>query len=571
MTYGIAYNQMSEVIMGSRHKCGAQYSIHIIIPCSGSLIIQLNNAHMRDQWFHSLVWKMTASRFLALFVKINNPEELTRDLKELVSFCLRTPITDPDVHQLPLSTMSTLLTNHGNDLNDELRTEIIKVIAPILETSSLTPLICDSFHKMIKDHPKVEIQESFLPPVQRVMKHNTDFGKFPHLRIFIQDYLLYTYAQKADGINAFIQGLHTATTTCPHPRVLPNLVTVSLAAIYSVYEDEAEQLTDTEKRSIVECFKQVFRSICKFYDWLPYLSVLLQAVPFPCEALKDSHFSSFLADIIVLFAQDKRCEVHQSILPIREEKDGWIHHFAPGGVCCNDNGELFSQLMSHLIPCCCKRKKMLVNLKNNMRALFTLMAIRGDKNCIETLIALLDFNLIDSEDERLVIIAALQSSEEGRRQYDELSSKRNEFVKMKQSGGPQKLTLPSQSTDEDLIHVLKSGSFGNLRSLNLAFTRVTSEAAKYIIRLPSLLHLNLWATPFDDKGLQLITEHLSNLQSLNLCETCVTDEGLSALMFLENLRILNLNSTGLSALTYECLKEKLRDLQVVDLRYTEAW
>ena len=51
----------------------------------------------------------------------------------------------------------------------------------------------------------------------------------------------------------------------------------------------------------------------------------------------------------MLFAQDERCEVHQSILPIREEKDGWIHHFAPGGVCCTDDGNLFSSLVSKLL------------------------------------------------------------------------------------------------------------------------------------------------------------------------------------------------------------------------------
>lgn len=48
----------------------------------------------------------------------------------------------------------------------------------------------------------------------------------------------------------------------------------------------------------------------------------------------------------MLFAMDARCEVHQSILPIREEKEGWVHHFAPGGVCCSDDGAIFSILVS---------------------------------------------------------------------------------------------------------------------------------------------------------------------------------------------------------------------------------
>jgi len=214
---------------------------------------------------------------------------------------------------------------------------------------------------------------------------------------------------------------------------------------------------------------------------------------------------------------------------------------------------------------------MLTVLKSNMLDLLTLMAIRGDKHCIEALVSLLDFDLMKDEEENLEIVAALQSSQEGEQQYEQLCVKRKEFLNMKQSGGPHKLTLPSQSTDDDLIHVLKSGSFGNLQSLNLAFTSITSDAAEHIIKLPSLIHLNLWATHFDDRGLILISEHLPKLQSLNLCETQVTDEGLSSLVFLEDLQILNLNSTKLSALTYETLKEKLRELKVVDLTYTDAF
>ena len=48
--------------------------------------------------------------------------------------------------------------------------------------------------------------------------------------------------------------------------------------------------------------------------------------------------------------------------------------------------------------------------------------------------------------------------------------------------------------DDDLARLLKSGSFGNLKSLNLAFTHVTSACAEYLVQLPALLHLNLWST-----------------------------------------------------------------------------
>jgi len=32
--------------------------------------------------------------------------------------------------------------------------------------------------------------------------------------------------------------MHGPASVCPHPRVLPNLVAVCLAAVYSLYEDK---------------------------------------------------------------------------------------------------------------------------------------------------------------------------------------------------------------------------------------------------------------------------------------------------------------------------------------------
>ena len=67
-------------------------------------------------------------------------------------------------------------------------------------------------------------------------------------------------------------------------------------------------------------------------------------------------------------------------------------------------------------------------------------------------------------------------------------------LQQQQKGGPRKLTLPSKSTDTDLAKMLSSGSFGNLECLSLAFTQVTSDCAKDLIKLPSLRYLNLWST-----------------------------------------------------------------------------
>ena len=46
------------------------------------------------------------------------------------------------------------------------------------------------------------------------------------------------------------------------------------------------------------------------------------------------------------------------------------------------------------------------------------------------MVSLLDFDIMNDEEENLEIIAALQSSDEGNRQYEELCNKREEFANM---------------------------------------------------------------------------------------------------------------------------------------------
>ncbi len=49
--------------------------------------------------------------------------------------------------------------------------------------------------------------------------------------------------------------------------------------------------------------------------------------------------------VVENFAQDTRCEVHLTLLGIREGKEGWFEIFAPGGMSCNDDGELFASMV----------------------------------------------------------------------------------------------------------------------------------------------------------------------------------------------------------------------------------
>ncbi len=149
--------------------------------------------------------------------------------------------------------------------------------------------------------------------------------------------------------------------------------------------------------------------------------------------------------------------------------------------------------------------------------------------CFKTLCAMLDLDGVETPENKLQIISALQSTELGLKAYAKVCEKQLKLKELQQKGGPRKYTLPPRSTDEDLAQLLLSGSFGNLECLSLAFTNVTSACAEYLIKLPSLRYLNLWSTRFGDEGLELISEHLTRLQVLNLCETPVTDKGLACL------------------------------------------
>ena len=99
-----------------------------------------------------------------------------------------------------------------------------------------------------------------------------DFGKYPRMRILVQDYFL-ALNQQNDGLNLarmFIATVHGHGSTCPHPRVCSNIVSVGLAAIFSLFEhrrvDSIESdatfdktpLDDNEWSSALQCFINIF-------------------------------------------------------------------------------------------------------------------------------------------------------------------------------------------------------------------------------------------------------------------------------------------------------------------------
>uniref|UniRef100_A0A8C5UWE3 C-Maf-inducing protein n=1 Tax=Microcebus murinus TaxID=30608 RepID=A0A8C5UWE3_MICMU len=575
---------------------------------------------------------------------------------------LTSPLQDDSINQAPLEIVSKLLSENTN-LTTQEHENIIVAIAPLLENNHPPPDLCEFFCKHCRERPRsMVVIEVFTPVVQRILKHNMDFGKCPRLRLFTQEYILALNELNAgmEVVKKFIQSMHGPTGHCPHPRVLPNLVAVCLAAIYSCYEEfinsrdnspslkeirngcqqpcdrkptlplrllhpspdlvsqeatlsearlksvvvasseihvEVERTStatpapaasagDDSEPSLIDCLMvspacstmsielgpqadrtlachvEILKLLSDYDDWRPSLASLLQPIPFPKEELKY---------VIQRFAEDPRQEVHSCLLSVRAGKDGWFQLYSPGGVACDDDGELFASMVHILMGSCYKTKKFLLSLAENKLGPCMLLALRGNQTMVEILCLMLEYNIIDNNDTQLQIISTLESTEVGKRMYEQLCDRQRELKELQRKGGPTRLTLPSKSTDADLARLLSSGSFGNLENLSLAFTNVTSACAEHLIKLPSLKQLNLWSTQFGDAGLRLLSEHLTMLQVLNLCETPVTDAGLLALSSMKSLCSLNMNSTKLSADTYEDLKAKLPNLKEVDVRYTEAW
>uniref|UniRef100_A0A3B3CAM0 C-Maf-inducing protein n=1 Tax=Oryzias melastigma TaxID=30732 RepID=A0A3B3CAM0_ORYME len=624
-----------------------KYCIQLSFP-GGTVLLQAANSYLRDQWFHSLQWKKKIYKYRKV---LNNPSRwdvVLKEIRALVDMALSSPLQDESIHQAPLHIISTLLAENSN-LSAQDHENIIVAIAPLLENNHPPPDLCEFFCKHCRERPRsMVVIEVFTPVVQRILKHNMDFGKCPRLRLFTQEYILALNELNGgmEVVKKFVHSMHGPTGQCPHPRVLPNLVAVCLAAIYSCYEEfinrsvlkriqspfkihDALPFTilhrlhyKTHRKILVElernnnsanakkkagpaggdsepnlidcllvspavntlsiqlpaqadrvlgCFALILKMLSDYDDWRPALASLLQPIPFPKEALAHAKFTKELKYVIQRFAEDPRQEVHSCLLSVRSGKDGWFQLYSPGGVACDDDGELFASMVHILMGSCYKTKKFLLSLAENKLGPCMLLALRGNQTMVEILCLMLEYNIIENKDTQLQIISTLESTQVGFRMYEQLCDRQRELKELQRKGGPTRLTLPSKSTDADLARLLSSGSFGNLENLSLAFTNVTSACAEQLIKLPSLKQLNLWSTQFGDAGLRLLSEHLACLQVLNLCETPVTDAGLVALSSMKSLCSLNMNSTKLTADTYEDLKAKLPNLKDVDVRYTEAW
>ncbi len=150
---------------------------------------------------------------------------------------LTTPIDDSEIYQYPLELISDILQKHH--FPKQLYEDVVLMLSPLLERNHPSTELCDFFSKHCRDSPRSQIViQIFSPVVQRILKHNGDFGRYPRMRLFIQDYLRALMSQNGglQTVQNFVISMHSSSSQCPFPRVLPNFVSVCLASIHGCFE-----------------------------------------------------------------------------------------------------------------------------------------------------------------------------------------------------------------------------------------------------------------------------------------------------------------------------------------------
>ncbi len=237
-------------------------------------------------------------------------EVLIREIKNLIDVCTSVPLENSEIYEYPLGLISDIL--QRNNLLKSTHEDVITALGPLLEKNNPSPAICDFFSQHCRDYPRSKVViEMFTPVVQRILKHNTDFGRYQRMRQFIQDYLMAVISQNAGllTVQKFIAKMHTNLIQCPFPRVLHNFVSVCLAGIHTFFEQRRKyaskaksivtglaynvmDLSSSEnslKSSVNDeqlvCYVTMLHTMSTYEDWRLTLGPLLQPVPFPDEAL----------------------------------------------------------------------------------------------------------------------------------------------------------------------------------------------------------------------------------------------------------------------------------------------
>lgn len=111
---------------------------------------------------------------------------------------------------------------------------VLNVAAPLLERAALPPSLARALARLAQRHPRSPLVMSLSPAITRCLKHTVDFGKSPDMRRLLQVFIAALY-ENVDGelaIRDYVASVHGPGSDCPHPRILPNLVSICVAAIF---------------------------------------------------------------------------------------------------------------------------------------------------------------------------------------------------------------------------------------------------------------------------------------------------------------------------------------------------
>ncbi|XP_077288152.1 C-Maf-inducing protein-like isoform X2 [Arctopsyche grandis] len=241
----IMYSSMEDIYTVLRWDSNYKYCLRIVLP-DGSFLLQAKNAYTRDHWFHSIVWRRNMYKYRSILHKTDTTV-LLKELKNMVDFVMVTPLQDERVTHDPLEIVTNLLSLQWPDDGEM----ILMVVGPVVGAAPLPAPLAKALSRMCSTRPLSPRLNDTLHHVARyILKHNVDFGKAPHLRHFLQDYIsaLNQSSGGAEAVRAWVGAVHGPGFNCPHPRVLPNLAAACLAAFHSIYsptEKESEELKHT--------------------------------------------------------------------------------------------------------------------------------------------------------------------------------------------------------------------------------------------------------------------------------------------------------------------------------------
>ena len=447
------------------------------------ILLQAKNSHICCQWFYTLHWRNRLAHGRLLLLQAESFDRVRAELLSLVEYVLLCRISHEEVKVSVLEVLSEFLCSDNKNVVQSVPIiEVVNIIQPLLlcvENYILSDEMCKYLSRFFVQCPKTShLLDVFVPLIQQLLKHNSDFGKRPQVRDFIADFFLalMNLPEFEEQVDSFVETAHGPNATCPHIRVLSNLVAVCLASLQLCrnrsdfvydgiriskpieksannfedrYSEEQNEYADVIKMGIcasesnldsdndlsnsngnlndeevvaseseqrtIKCFLAILKSICFYEDWRYSLAPLLQPIPFAKAALVCDSFVNGVAPIIASFAGDSRCEVHTCVLGVRDGKLGWFHLFAPGGLLADDanDGSLFCSMLSALINCCYKRKKFILYLATYFLSPILLMASKGNTDMMDLLCLMLQLEILDSADVRVEVISTLESSKAG--------------------------------------------------------------------------------------------------------------------------------------------------------------